>query len=189
MSSSPILPVTVAVRRRTVPEHASELEAWAHGLCESARGFTGFIGFEVSVRDHGGDVEVVSGISFRTSADLVAWEHSDARQRHLAKGTQLTDGPVTGVTVADLDSGLFGDAPGRVAVAPPRWKTAIAVWMAIFPAALIVNLVLVPRLESLPIALITLISTLLLVPFVVWCGLPIVHSLWGRVADLFRGTS
>lgn len=189
MSTHPTFPVTVAVRRRVAPERVGELEGWAHSLCGSARGYAGFLGSEVSVRDHGGVMEVVTGISFRTSADLIAWERSDDRDRHLAMSAQLTEGPVTGVTVADLDSGLFGELPGRVAVAPARWKTAVAVWLALFPAALVVNVFLLPRVDSLPTVLATLMSTLLLVPFVVWCGMPVVHFFWGRIANRMHAVS
>ncbi|MBD0863051.1 hypothetical protein IA539_17850 [Gordonia sp. zg691] len=177
-------PVTVAVRRRAKPESVGALWNWAQELCEAARAHPGFIGSDLSVRGQGDAPELVIGLSFDSSESLAAWERSEERVGHLEGGSSVTDGPVVGLTVADFDRGLFGGSPGQVAVAPPRWKTAVVVWTALFPAALVLNTFLMPGLPQMPTPVTTLISTLLLVPFVVWVGVPLVHRCWEWIAGL-----
>ncbi len=182
MTEQARFPVTVAVRRRAKPDSVGALMKWGQDLCATARDHPGFIGSDLSVRGQGAAAELVIGLSFDTSESLASWERSEQRIEHLASSHTLTEGPVIGMTVAEFDRGMFGGRPGQVAVAPPRWKTAVAVWLALFPAAVLLNSFVVPRLPDLPVALSTLLSTALLVPFVVWAGVPIVHRVWERVA-------
>jgi antibiotic biosynthesis monooxygenase (ABM) superfamily enzyme len=40
--------------------------------------------------------------------------------------------------------------PGRVIPRPPRWKTAVTVWLGMFPMLAVLNVTMVPRLRRLP---------------------------------------
>ncbi len=182
MTEQARFPVTVAVRRRAKPESVDALMKWGQELCSAARDHPGFIGSDLSVRGRGASAELVIGLSFDTSESLASWERSERRIEHLASSHTLTEGSVIGMTEADFDRGMFGGRPGRVAVAPPRWKTAVALWLALFPAAVFLNSFVMPRLPDLPVVLSTLLSTALLVPLVVWAGVPIVHRFWEWIA-------
>ncbi|WP_009478476.1 hypothetical protein [Rhodococcus sp. JVH1] len=183
MNNDSTFPVTVAVARYAKPAHGDALESWAHALCTSARDFPGFLGSNVRTSDRGGAVEIVIGLSFSHPQDLSAWEQSEQRAGHLRHGDVLTEGSDVGLTVDDfLGNGAFGSRPGRPAVAPARWKTAVVVWLALYPVATLSNFALSPHLRQLPVAMGTLITTLLLVPFVVWVGVPAVHRGWNLVS-------
>lgn len=56
------------------------------------------------------------------------------------------EGPGRHLSLADLDSGMAGDPPGQLAAAPPRWKTALWVWIALFPTSVALNFLVAPQL-------------------------------------------
>jgi hypothetical protein len=60
---------------------------------------------------------------------------------------------------------------------PPRWKTAIVVWLSIYPTITTVIWLLWPLIAAFPIPLKTLCITLLVVPTVVYFVLPFMQKL------------
>jgi uncharacterized protein len=69
---------------------------------------------------------------------------------------------------------------------PPRWKMAVVVWLAIYPAITFVLWVAGPQIASWPLALRTLLITAVLVPLMVFVLLPVIQHLlapWLRPRD------
>jgi antibiotic biosynthesis monooxygenase (ABM) superfamily enzyme len=62
---------------------------------------------------------------------------------------------------------------------PPRWKTAVVVWLAIYPALTLVLWLAGPIILDWPVALRTLALTLFLVPLMVYVLLPALQRLLG----------
>lgn len=63
---------------------------------------------------------------------------------------------------------------------PPKWKTAILVWLAIYPSITALFLLFGERLLLLAPALRTLVLTLILVPLMVFVLLPALQKLFAR---------
>lgn len=63
-------------------------------------------------------------------------------------------------------------APSTSTTAVPRWKTAVVIALAIYPASLVVNLALGPLVGGWALPLRVLVTTAILVPFMVWAGVP-----------------
>jgi len=64
--------------------------------------------------------------------------------------------------------------------APPRWKTAVLIWLAIYPSITLLMLLFGDLLAQLPMPLRTLVLTVVLVPLMVFVLLP-------RLQKLFAG--
>lgn len=96
-----------------------------------------------------------------------AWEHSASRTARLARGSDLfahkTEHRVSGI------EGWFGAAGQR----PPRWKQAVAIWLAFFPVSLLFNFVLGPLLGEMSLLPRVFISTLCLTPLMVYFFIPL----------------
>ena len=61
---------------------------------------------------------------------------------------------------------------------PPRWKTAIVVWIAIYPSITLLSWFAGPWLQQLPLMVRTLVITGMLVPLLVFILLPFLqHAL------------
>jgi antibiotic biosynthesis monooxygenase (ABM) superfamily enzyme len=77
---------------------------------------------------------------FADEQTLHAWEHSASRTAWLARGSDcLPTRPNIGSAASKA-----GLAPQK---RPPRWKQAVAIWLAFFPVSLLFNFVLGPLLE------------------------------------------
>jgi antibiotic biosynthesis monooxygenase (ABM) superfamily enzyme len=55
---------------------------------------------------------------------------------------------------------------------PPRWKTAVLVWLAIYPTITLVLWLAGPRMADWPLALRTLAITAVVVPLMVYLLMP-----------------
>jgi antibiotic biosynthesis monooxygenase (ABM) superfamily enzyme len=55
---------------------------------------------------------------------------------------------------------------------PPRWKFAVVVWLAIYPALTLLLWAVGPEIRGWPLALRTLVLTVVLVPMMVFVLLP-----------------
>ena len=62
---------------------------------------------------------------------------------------------------------------------PPKWKFAVMVWLAIYPAITVLQFLIGDVLVRLPVPLRTLILTGILVPLMVFVLLPLLRRLLG----------
>lgn len=63
---------------------------------------------------------------------------------------------------------------------PPKWKTAVLIWVAIYPSITTLFMVFGDQLLLLPAAVRTLVLTLILVPLMVFVLLPALQKLFAR---------
>ena len=63
---------------------------------------------------------------------------------------------------------------------PPKWKFAIMVWLAIYPAITLLTFLIGDYIKNLPLPLKTLIMTGILVPLMVFVLLPILRKVMGN---------
>lgn len=59
----------------------------------------------------------------------------------------------------------------------PRWKTAVVIWLGIYPTITTIFWLMSPFIASFPVPLKTLCLTLLVVPTMVWLVLPFLQKL------------
>ena len=170
MSTSP---VTLMVARRVAHGRYQELIAWLHEGEQLATDFPGYLGSGVLAPPPGDD-EFQIIFRFANEATMHAWEHSASRRSWLVRGSGLfAKNSVHRVSGID---GWFGATGQR----PPRWKQAVAIWLAFFPVSLIFNFVLGPLLSQLDLLPRIMISTLILTPLMVFWFIPLsTHLLAG----------
>lgn len=65
-------------------------------------------------------------------------------------------------------------------MAPPRYKTALLIWLAIYPSINLLFWLLGDWLAQLPLLLRTLVLTGMLVPLMVFVMLPLLQRVFGR---------
>ena len=62
---------------------------------------------------------------------------------------------------------------------PPKWKTALLIWIAIYPSITLQVLLFGEALARLPLPLRTLVMTGILVPLMVFVLLPLLQKVLG----------
>ncbi|WP_208858066.1 antibiotic biosynthesis monooxygenase [Halomonas aestuarii] len=166
-------PVTLMVARRVARGRYRDFSAWLEEGRELASDFAGYLGSGVLAPPPGDD-EYQIIFRFRDADTLAIWEHSASRRAWLARGEGLFEAPqehrATGL------EGWFQDATGQ---APPRWKQAIAIWLAFFPVSLLFQALFGEALSALPLLPRMLVTTLMLTPVMVFVFIPLSMRLLG----------
>jgi uncharacterized protein len=161
-------PVTVTVARKVAPGRERDFEEWVDGIVEAASNFPGFLGAGI-LRPHETGQEWHVVYRFSDAQRQRAWEGSAQRTAWLAKADDLAR--ETGVThVSGLETWFA--QPGRTAPAPPKWKMAVVTFTAIYPLALIINVLLAPHTAGWPVFLRPIALTGILVPLMTWIVMP-----------------
>jgi antibiotic biosynthesis monooxygenase (ABM) superfamily enzyme len=168
--------VTVTVSRLPLPGCEDALHLWALGMVEQAKTFPGHRGAGVFPPIPGVQPEQVIAFSFATQDDLDRWQTSNVRQEWLARAATLTRAPATRHILTGLE-GLFAAQDRSPVVPPPRWKTAVTIWIAVYPLTVLLNLLLMPLVGDWSLPLRALVTTLLLAPLMVYLGVPFVSKM------------
>lgn len=163
MSTSP---VTLMVARRVAKGRYEELMAWLREGEQLATDFPGYLGSGVLAPPPNDD-EFQIIFRFADEKTLHAWEFSASRSAWLGRGSELFADP-SEHRVSGID-GWFGAVGAR----PPRWKQAVAIWLAFFPVSLLFNFLLGPLLGEMSLLPRVLISTLCLTPLMVYFFIPL----------------
>lgn len=59
---------------------------------------------------------------------------------------------------------------------PPRWKTALLIWLGIYPTVTLVSWIIGVYATDLPLPLRTLCLTVIVVPIMVWVMMPVLQK-------------
>ncbi|WP_028696545.1 antibiotic biosynthesis monooxygenase [Pseudomonas cremoricolorata] len=159
-------PVTLMVSRRAARGRYQDLLAWLHEGEQLATDFPGYLGSGILAPPAEGEAFQII-FRFTNEQTLHAWEFSASRRAWLQRGDGLFERP-TEHRVSGIE-GWFASGVVR----PPRWKQAIAIWLAFFPVSLLFNLVFGPWLSALPLLPRILLSTAALTPMMVYCFIPL----------------
>lgn len=180
-------PVTVEVRRETLPDRPEAAQAWVDEGLALARGFEGHLGGGVL---HDAENQNVLHVlyRFRDEEALERWERSPERQRWLQDGEAFVldsrvqkrtgfegwfDGPAITQQVDDRTGSIRTIG---VRSAPVRWKQACAIWLGMFPMNVLVSwlLSMVPWWGELPIPARSAIMVTVLAPTMTFAVMPFV---------------
>lgn len=165
------LAVTVVVSRHPVPGRESELTAWAEGITRAAEAFDGHLGAHIYPPSPPERDDLIIAFSFADAAALSAWEGSPERAHWLAKSEPLKQGAPRTHAVSGFE-GIFAPSVHATSNPPPRWKTGVVIACALFPMSLLLNWLLMPHLSTWNVALRVALSTIVIVPWMVWAGVP-----------------
>jgi len=169
-------PVTVSIVRHVAPEHAAQMIAWVRAGSSLAERFDGFLGTGW-VRPSPGSEEWHMLYRFADHAALESWESSPQRAWWLGSAQGLV-----GESLVERRTGIEGwfDEPASRDVQdlrptptpPPRWKQGVVIWLTFFPLSLVLGLLLSATGVDLPLAVRTLITTVVATPIMIYALLP-----------------
>ena len=150
--------VTTVVTHRVPPEHVDEFLEWQERLRHAESTFPGYRGSEIFRPIDGVQDEWTTLYRFGTAAALDAWLTSAERRELLDEGKKFSDFRLR--TIDNSFGSWFAfDAENGATPAPSETKTAIAVWVGLYPTVVLLTLALSPA--RMPLWLSLLIGNLL----------------------------
>jgi antibiotic biosynthesis monooxygenase (ABM) superfamily enzyme len=150
--------VTVVVTHRVAPEHVDEFLAWQSRFRAAENKFPGYRGSELFRPIEGLQDEWTALYRYDSAADLDAWLTSPERKRLLAEGKAFHDFELR--TVDNSFGNWFAfETDGESAARPSDFKTAIAVWVGLYPTVVLLAIATFPL--HMPLWLGMLIGNLL----------------------------
>ncbi|MFJ7775862.1 antibiotic biosynthesis monooxygenase [Streptomyces yangpuensis] len=150
--------VTVVVTHRVHPSGVDDFLDWQRRMSLEESRFEGFRGTEVFRPIEGLQDEWTTLYRFDSAAHLDAWLTSDRRQEVLAEGKRFSDFKLR--TIDNSFGSWFAfEENGRELPPPSETKTAIAVWVGLYPTVVLLTLALHPL--GMPLWLGLLVGNLL----------------------------
>jgi len=135
--------VTTVVTHRVPPEHVDEFLSWQERLRLAETKFPGYRGSEIFRPVEGVQDEWTTLYRYDSAADLDKWLTSRERQQLLDEGKQFSDFRLRTIDNSFGNWFTFGDGVGQTR-APSDAKTAIAVWVGLYPTAMMLSLAMAP---------------------------------------------
>ncbi|WP_158019133.1 antibiotic biosynthesis monooxygenase [Mycobacterium basiliense] len=132
--------VTVVVTHRVPEEKAEEFQAWQREITAAESKFPGFRGAEVFRPVRGLQDEWTICYRFANAESLDAWLTSDARKQFL-RHPHFRDFKMRKIDHSFGNWFVFGE---QSAAPPSDFKTAVAVWMGLYPTVMLLTLLITP---------------------------------------------
>lgn len=148
-----------------------EWERTAHATTRVAAGFSGHLGTTVlrPPPDSDGDYHII--VKFDTAEHLDGWRRSPERAEWVARLQALEAVPRSDKAVSGLET-WFEPSNGIGPPAPPKWKMAIVVWIAVYAAVLPLLAYLRPWLSGLPAPVGAAVGAAASVAMMTWLVMP-----------------
>jgi antibiotic biosynthesis monooxygenase (ABM) superfamily enzyme len=135
--------VTVVVTHRVNPEHVDDFLAWQNHMRLEESKFEGFRGAELFRPIDGVQDEWTALYRYDNATNLDAWLTSKKRQELLAEGAKFNDFEIR--TIDNSFGSWFAfDENGNEVPPPSNTKSAIAVWVGLYPTVVLLTLALSP---------------------------------------------
>ncbi|MER7585530.1 antibiotic biosynthesis monooxygenase [Kitasatospora sp. NPDC097691] len=135
--------VTVVVAHRVHPDHVDEFLDWQQRMSQEEQRFEGFRGTELFRPIEGLQDEWTTLYRFDSAEHLDAWLTSGTRRKILAEGRKFSDFKIR--TIDNSFGSWFAfEENGKQAPPPSETKTAVAVWVGLYPTVVLLTLALSP---------------------------------------------
>jgi antibiotic biosynthesis monooxygenase (ABM) superfamily enzyme len=153
------------------PGREEEFEEWVSGVTTVAARFPGYLSSNIFRPSSPGDDEYQIVFSFDHASSLERWQNSEERRHWNERARELIhEEPrvrvLTGLETWFTLPSREGDPP------PPRYKMAIITWLAVFPLATVVFMLLNPLLGGASVVLRTLVFTMVMVSLMTYVVMP-----------------
>lgn len=164
-------PVTAVASRRVKPGRENEFEEWATGITAEAGRFDGYLGSNIFRPNSDADDEYQIVFKFDHASNLDLWQNSNERRRWNERARNLIKEEPKVQVLTGLET-WFTLPSKNGAPPPPRYKMVVVTWIAVFPLATLVFMLLQPLLGNAPAVLRTLVFTVIMVSMMTYVVMP-----------------
>ncbi|MGI5531366.1 antibiotic biosynthesis monooxygenase [Streptomyces syringium] len=171
--------VTAVISHVVKPGREEDFLRWQEKVLKAQEASPGFMGSEMFKPVEGVQERWVVVFRFDSSEHLESWLGSDVRARLLEEGRDcFTSYDVR--KVGSAFSGWFRFDKGAQDGAPPNWKQAMSVILALYPTVMVLNLTVGSELDSLDVPghIALFIGNVLSVSALTWLLMPLVNKVF-----------
>jgi antibiotic biosynthesis monooxygenase (ABM) superfamily enzyme len=170
--------VTVVVAQQVKPGYEAEFETWVRDITRVARTYIGHLGTNVIRPQPGVRLEYLIIFRFDCYDNLKVWMASRDREYWLTQAQPFVQTNSHIQVLSGLEA--WFSLPNQPLKTPPRYKTALLTWGAVYVLINILNIFLTPVLHSLPSLLVSLIISGVMVGLLTYVVMPRVTRLFSR---------
>ncbi|MBL7491818.1 antibiotic biosynthesis monooxygenase [Frankia sp. AgB1.9] len=174
--------VTAVVAHDVRPGHEAGFLAWQEKAHKVQKATAGFRGYELFRPVPGVQERWVAVFRYDSMRHLEEWLGSPARRQLIDDG----QAHITGFDVRKVGSAFsgwfrFGEARGSDEQAPPSWKQAMMVLLALYPTVMVLSITVSDALTGarLPDFLVFFIGNILSVAALTWLLMPLANRAFG----------
>jgi uncharacterized protein len=168
--------VTVVISQLVKPGNEVAYEAWVKDITTVARTYAGHLGTNVIRPQPGVRNEYVIILRFDGYENLKTWMTSRDREYWLTQAEPLVESEPHVQQISGLEA--WFSIPGQPLKTPPRYKTALLTWAAVYTLINLLSIFLSPLLRSLPPLIISLITSGIMVGLLTYVIMPRVTRLF-----------
>ncbi|WP_058041134.1 antibiotic biosynthesis monooxygenase [Streptomyces roseifaciens] len=172
--------VTAVISHQVKPGREEGFLRWQEKVLKAQEKSPGFMGSELFKPVEGVEERWVAVFRFDSREHLEEWLESDARSRLLEEGrAYFASYDVR--KVGSAFSGWFRFGKGAQDAAPPNWKQAMSVILALYPTVMVLNLTVGYELDDLKVPgyIGLFIGNVLSVSILTWVLMPLVNKALG----------
>jgi uncharacterized protein len=170
--------VTVVISQIVKPGCEIAYEAWLKEITSVSRTYLGHLGTNVIRPQTGVRSEYVIIFRFDGYENLQAWMTSRDREYWLNKAKTLVESDPHVQQISGLEA--WFSLPGQPLKTPPRYKTALLTWGAVYVLINLLNTLITPLLRGLPPLIASLIITIIMVVLLTYVIMPRVSRLFSK---------
>ena len=170
--------MTTVFTWRIAPGKEEDFEKWAQSGVELAAGFPGHQGV-AWLRPQGSNRLYHGVLRFESPERMQEWMDLPERIEWIGRARGIAD-EVTEHRQQTTGMESWFQLPGTQVKAPPRWKMTLVTALGAYPVALLINMLLVPRAQTLPVGLRAAIFPLLMAPLLTYVIMPWLSRLLRR---------
>ncbi len=164
-------PVTAVASRKVKPGCEKEFEDWVSGVAIEAESFDGYLGSNVFRPTTDEEDEYTIVFKFDHASNLERWQSSEVRRSWNERARHLILEEPKVRVLTGLEA-WFTLPSKEGALPPPRYKMAVITWLAVFPLATAVFMILQPLLGGAPSILRTLCLSIIMVLAMTYVVMP-----------------
>lgn len=170
--------VTVVISQLVKPGSETAYEAWLKDITTVARTYTGHLGTNI-IRPHPGvRSEYVVIFRFDGYENLKAWMESRDREYWLNQAKPMLQSDPQVQQIQGIEA--WFSIPGQPLKTPPRYKTALLTWGAVYILINLLGIFLAPLLRNLPSFIAALITSGIMVTLLTYVIMPRVSRLFSK---------
>jgi antibiotic biosynthesis monooxygenase (ABM) superfamily enzyme len=162
------MPIHVAITRRVKPGHEAEFQQALREFFQSSFSHEGVLGASLLLPLPGSDSREIGILrTFASEAERDAFYGSPMFKAWEQRARTLTEGEPVYRQLHGLEA--WFRSPGKP---PPRWKMAIATFLGVFPAAMVLSLTLGPVIKPWNFILSSVVFNACMVALLTWLIMP-----------------